>query len=467
MAEPIEEKAKVHGAAEVQQPPSLESIRTELEAQRAAAEQERKQAEARLAKIEALLSNFESIKRREKNLTSVPYVPVTPKVGQESSNAAAVGDGDAYPTVDPMGKADETDAKADEEPDYSEYLAKLLKKPRQESPQESPSEGRARFAPGVEAKSRNIAVEVGRGAASGTTDRASTHTAETDAAGQHSANSKTTEALKTGAPVDLAAILRKQGFSLDDDASQAAESEKMPLRKPRGSLEPSPRTMNGAEPQSKQTDVEPARAKPTSGNEEESIDDYMSKLLARVRGSDAPDAPPVVSGPGKSAGPTPAARRAAHHAAAKAAAKALSETDPAPAIRPGEMAPRTLAPEKNINLSAIREIANLSASSALSSHQQKTTAINSQAKLLVTSVAFVMGVVFVIVWRMPHASPYTLLLALVSFGVSAIWGVQFSILLSKQLVERAARFERHLKRTNEAAGEAAALAAGGKEAGTA
>jgi VIT1/CCC1 family predicted Fe2+/Mn2+ transporter len=116
----------------------------------------------------------------------------------------------------------------------------------------------------------------------------------------------------------------------------------------------------------------------------------------------------------------------------------------------GELAPRTVAPEKNININAIRELANMSATSALNSHQQKKTAINSQAKLLVTLVSFTLGVALMIVWRLPHSSPYSPYWALAAFAVSAIWGVQFAKLFSQQLVERAARLDRHLKRTSEA-----------------
>ena len=122
----------------------------------------------------------------------------------------------------------------------------------------------------------------------------------------------------------------------------------------------------------------------------------------------------------------------------------------------GELAPRNVAPEKNININAIRELANLSATSALNSHQQKKTAINSQAKLLVTLVSLALGVALVVVSRLPHSSPYSLYWALAAFGVSAIWGAQFAKLFSQQLVERAARLDRHLKRANDAAAPSAA-----------
>ena len=67
------------------------------------------------------------------------------------------------------------------------------------------------------------------------------------------------------------------------------------------------------------------------------------------------------------------------------------QSAPKSAGRPIEMSPRTVAPEKRIDLSALRELANLSAQSAISRYSRKVLISSMYAKLMVAGVALAAG----------------------------------------------------------------------------
>ncbi len=139
------------------------------------------------------------------------------------------------------------------------------------------------------------------------------------------------------APVDLADVFRRVGAKVEVPDDQP-EREALPPRAVR------PRN----------TENKPPVAKPSGEGEEESLDSYMSRLMQRVRSTgDGPEA----------SSRTPPSSEPARGAAAPAAPPSQPEC-PLPASQrrePATVLPRAAAPEKHVNLSAMRELANLSA----------------------------------------------------------------------------------------------------------
>ena len=158
----------------------------------------------------------------------------------------------------------------DRAPDYSNYLENLLRKQRNE-----PTADESESAESPMAVAETVIVQA----------------AKPQAAAPSASESKVEapQKPKIGSPVDLAAILRKQGFSVEEDESPADLSTKTALPEPRKSGTKMAANEHANPAPVGEVIAGPVNAK--SGGEEESIDDYMSKLMARVRGGDAPSAP--------------------------------------------------------------------------------------------------------------------------------------------------------------------------------
>ena len=109
------------------------------------------------------------------------------------------------------------------------------------------------------------------------------------------------------------------------------------------------------------------------------------------------------------------------------------------------MAPRAVAPERQVDLKAMRQLANLSATSALHKHESKRLSGDTRTKLLVTGVSIMVGVSLLVLHQLPGAPPVTLYGAAASFAVAALWGVNYMSLMSRLAGERMAYMSRHLK----------------------
>jgi hypothetical protein len=254
------------------------------------------------------------------------------------------------------------------------------------------------------------------------------------------------------APVDLAAILRKTGFEVDleeVDPQPAAKAEIKPPPK----LETS-KAESAAPPAIDISTPVPRQRKVVAGEEEVSIDDYMSRLLARSRGDSAtpPNSSTSKSNAVRAPAPAPAApAETPQPAPAKVDAETESETSATDEA--GKTTLRAAAPERHIDIRAMRQLANLSAKNALQKHDSRRLSGSLRSKLVVTAVSGFIGVSLLIIHLMPKAHPVTLYGALASFAVSALWGWNYLKLAAELAGERTAYLTRHLK-----AGEAAVAA---------
>jgi len=106
-----------------------------------------------------------------------------------------------------------------------------------------------------------------------------------------------------------------------------------------------------------------------------------------------------------------------------------------------EWVPRTVAPERGVNLEAMRDLANLSAHTALEQHQRRQTLAAVWTKFLATVFSLVLGCGMLWIWGGNPEHDAALYAAGVCFAVAALWGVQY-ILLAGKLILRTLGFRR-------------------------
>jgi hypothetical protein len=222
------------------------------------------------------------------------------------------------------------------------------------------------------------------------------------------------------APVSLADVLRRVGAAdllAETVAEEEAEepAEVTPL--------PPPATV---EPRSPKASVH-------HEGEEESIDDYMSRLMERVRGGTGRTESPARRPQNTTPQAAPEAPRAVE-------VKAAETSTPVPVTprppEPVERAPRKAAPEKEVGLSAMRELANLSAKNAISQHARRQMIVSTRDKLLVAVAGLVVGAVMLWFWGRPLAAPLTFYSAIASFIVALFWGMQYAVMTGHLIVDK-------------------------------
>jgi hypothetical protein len=232
------------------------------------------------------------------------------------------------------------------------------------------------------------------------------------------------ETPKEAAPVDLAAVFRKIGANpvLPDDEPEEPRPAKFPMRGKVGVDEPAT-VRPAAEPQ-------PANSK--DDEDQGSIDDYMVQLLQRMRspgGQRGASASRPAAGPPR---PPAAAPVEPETEASDAALQAL----PPGRRKPAQMSPMAMAPETQGGLSAMRELANMSAQTALHRHARGQTKIAARGKLLVAAIGLLVGGLLLVLWLRWHAGPLAFVAALAGLAVGAFWGAQYAFLTGRLIVTK-------------------------------
>ena len=223
-----------------------------------------------------------------------------------------------------------------------------------------------------------------------------------------------------GSPVDTAEVLRRLGVTPllpDDEPREQAAPE---LERAGNEISDSP----------------PPPQEPAA--EEESVDEYMARLLERIQAETGGSTQPAV--------PSRASRSVTKEADPAASTSNASESPQGPspsqaaeAMRrePVEISPRAVAPEKVVDLTAMRELANVSAHTAIDRHAKEELSRATGNKLLVTLVGLVTGAV--LIWWMSRSSEsndLTISAAVAGFLVAAIWGYQYITLIGRKLFRR-------------------------------
>ena len=224
------------------------------------------------------------------------------------------------------------------------------------------------------------------------------------------------------APVDLGAILRQSGFQIETAV------EKMPTMSP-APVDDLPVAGDANEQPVNIVTPIPQSPKPTGATAEDdgTIDDYMSRLLARARGGAMPSSPPKA----------PFARSSvavASESVSRAVASPVVPASPLGRRKPGEpldLAPRTIAPEKQADWQAMRQLANLSANCALGKHESKRLSRETRAKMLVLGVSAVASVALLIFSQLPGAPRVAIYSAAASFAVAILSVASYLSLMSR------------------------------------
>ena len=161
--------------------------------------------------------------------------------------------------------------------------------------------------------------------------------------------------------------------------------------------------------------------------EDESIDNYMERLLKRVRGESTTDA-----GAWKQSQPASAISAASAIAPAAAPLPTPAALPPPAQIAPepeSDYIPRTTAPEGTLGLSAMRDLANTAARTAIETHIRKHTGRQAIGKLvtatLISATSTVLGY-----WAWKSHS----LAAGVGAGVGAAAGLFWTLAALRRIV---------------------------------
>jgi hypothetical protein len=182
-------------------------------------------------------------------------------------------------------------------------------------------------------------------------------------------------------------------------------------------------------PEEETKPVEPAVVRKSEEGGEESIDDYMSRLMQRVR-STAGEA--EVKAPASQVSELPHGTHETPAACAGAESPKPSDVQPPMPVAeprtPASASPRAVAPEKRIDLRALRDLANLAAQSAISHHAQGVLRHTMYSKLVIASAAMVMGGGLLWMWKHYGAREMAFYAAVVAFFVGVYWGVEYMFL---------------------------------------
>jgi hypothetical protein len=161
-----------------------------------------------------------------------------------------------------------------------------------------------------------------------------------------------------------------------------------------------------------------------AGDEDESIQAYMARLLQRVGAS-----PEAIERESQRPSPPSSVPTADVPQAEPVAAVPAS----APQHKPlKQLAARTVAPEKMVPLSAMRDLANLQAESAISRYVRSKARRTEASKMAVTIIAALSGAMLLLFWRQTGI-PLTLLAAAASLVV-ALWGAQHVLKSRRQTI---------------------------------
>lgn len=166
----------------------------------------------------------------------------------------------------------------------------------------------------------------------------------------------------------------------------------------------------------------------TEEGEDASVEDYMRKLLARMRGTPEDEVPVVpkpapVAAPAPTPTPPPTAQVTEPSEAPLAESRPTTETfssDGTEPFDPDKYVPRTTAPEKIRNLAAMRELANSSARTAIHKSTRQRNVASIVLKLSIAGIGFIVGGVLIAING--FQVNIGLIATVAAFLVAGIWG---------------------------------------------
>ena len=135
------------------------------------------------------------------------------------------------------------------------------------------------------------------------------------------------------------------------------------------------------------------------------------------------------------------ATAAANGCVVAATATDLSALSAAQPRESATLQPRAVAPEKRIDLSALRELANLSAHSAISRHARQVLIRTMHSKLAVALMALATGGALFWMWKELDAMQMTYYSALIALLVAIYWGMEYALLSGRLTISKSGHID--------------------------
>jgi hypothetical protein len=240
---------------------------------------------------------------------------------------------------------------------------------------------------------------------------------------------------ETSTPVSAHDVLSRLGHGdMFHDAAEAASEEPAPAwRSPADDESRQSHPVAAAPVRSNADDWSGGSEKSPAASEEESIEDYMARLLQRVRGDDQP-----ASAGARRTEPAyvPPPRVTSTASTLPKETKQISINVVESDDKPSDFLPRSQAPELSSNLKAMRELANESARTAIHTSARKRGGASAASKFFVAGVAIALGVVLLLVARslgnLALCGAAALLVIGLLFGLRGVLAVRRAVLYSRQ-----------------------------------
>jgi predicted nucleic acid-binding Zn-ribbon protein len=224
------------------------------------------------------------------------------------------------------------------------------------------------------------------------------------------------------APIDLKAIFERIGAKVDFSEEESPEDQPTPHKPIAREAEPTPPAF----------DERRRSTRSATEEEDESVDSYMSRLMERVRGTiGSTDTPQVFDRQqARSEPPVSQPQKNILESAPKAAPLPQAQREPV------VISPRATAPEKHINLMAMRELANLSAKSALNRHDRTLLVNTIYSKLAVISIALFSAIALLWMCYVMECPTHTFFAAIVALLTAVLWGIQYAFLTGRLIIKK-------------------------------
>jgi len=222
-----------------------------------------------------------------------------------------------------------------------------------------------------------------------------------------------------GSPNSTAEIFNRLGLQLPSDDEEEGEERASHRREDQSVRQPLP-------------DQEQERS---GCDDEGSIDSYMNQLLNRVQNIKSDTKPGDAEFQSRESTQDPVARP--HDEVTNSLPKFKSEKNREMA----DLSPRTVAPEKTAGLSVLRELAKVSADSAINTHSKKVLSQATRGKLIVSIVAVVTGLTLLWLWGSFDVGGLAAYSALSSFLIAVFSFIQYKRRLDSGILKQSDKFQ--------------------------
>ncbi len=248
------------------------------------------------------------------------------------------------------------------------------------------------------------------------------------------------------APTSAEAVLRRLGIvpQFDDEPDDTPAEPQLQATTSQAAAEaasPQLTSLLGVRTEEETSESGSQTGGSTGDSDEDSVEQYMARLLERLRQESGDSGDGAGREDYQPAHRTPSHDPVVPTSREQSQPSAAGDEEQSHKQPLGKLSPRAVAPEKAVDLQAMRRLAVLSAEGALTSFARRKLNNTRRSKLLVACVAASSGgALFWINYHWPGnaAAAYGAVLA---FVIAILWGIQYAVLAGKLLVGRSGRLE--------------------------